>query len=110
MRTAYEVCPVCSGYALHINSFNGEVDDGCDECNSTGMVRIRDDKGRFTTREFPSGEASPSPSPDEASAPAKSKAAGSLSAAADLKEAGAHNGDEAAPASIDFMLTGGLAL
>jgi hypothetical protein len=52
MKTAYETCPVCSGYVLHVNCYTGEVDDGCDHCNDTGQVRIRDDKGRFACREI----------------------------------------------------------
>jgi hypothetical protein len=51
LRTAYETCPMCRGYIMHF-SFFGEVEDGCSYCNHAGRIRIRDDKGRFTTREI----------------------------------------------------------
>lgn len=52
MKTAYETCPACRGYVMHLNMI-GEVEDGCHYCNNTGKVRIRDDKGRFITRNIP---------------------------------------------------------
>ena len=48
LRTAYEPCHACSGSGLQ-KDLNG-VDD-CWECEGNLMVRIRDDKGRFATKE-----------------------------------------------------------
>jgi hypothetical protein len=63
-RTAYETCPMCRGYIMHFNAY-GEVEDGCNFCAHMGRIRIRDDKGRFTTREItnPPGTLPPLPMP-----------------------------------------------
>ncbi len=67
-RTAYETCPDCRGYVMHINAYSGEVDDGCDYCNDTGRVRVRDEKGRFALRPINLPDAQNSPSASQATA------------------------------------------
>ncbi len=48
-KTAYEVCWNCRGHGIVDGLWQPVT---CDECHGNCMVRIRDDKGRFSTREL----------------------------------------------------------
>lgn len=45
--TAWEVCPSCRGAGLQDGMYGPVM---CYECKGNSMVRIRDERGRFTTR------------------------------------------------------------
>ena len=46
-KYAYESCPSCYGSG---HFYNGEVLKSCYHCHGDGVVRARDDKGRFTKK------------------------------------------------------------
>lgn len=47
-KTAYEVCPSCRGAGLQDGLYGP---NSCYECKGDCVVRIRDSKGRFSTKE-----------------------------------------------------------
>lgn len=50
---SHEKCPACNGSGLALNCYTGEP-DSCRECYGDGVVRARDDRGRFVgnSKEF----------------------------------------------------------
>ena len=46
--TPYEPCPSCAGSGLTLSPYTGEPTD-CPDCID-GLVRARDERGRFTVR------------------------------------------------------------
>lgn len=48
MKTAYEVCPSCGGAGLQ-DGIWGPV--SCYSCRGWCVIRLRDERGRFTTAE-----------------------------------------------------------
>lgn len=47
IKNAYEICPACKGVGLQ-DGIDGPV--MCYECKGECTVRLRDDKGRFTSK------------------------------------------------------------
>lgn len=53
--TAYKTCWLCEGSGMGPR-MNGDPDGNCWECKGDGVLRIRDEKGRFARSPVKMGE------------------------------------------------------
>jgi len=54
MRSCWEICPRCAGTGMG-QDIGGDWQDGrCPDCRGYGTIRLRDQRGRFTTRQIDS--------------------------------------------------------
>jgi hypothetical protein len=50
-KITWETCWKCNGSGMGQNAYTGDWDDGgCWECSGEGVIRIRDERGRFASK------------------------------------------------------------